>query len=418
MVVVGGGPAGACVSHALADRGVRVIVLDRATFPRTKPCAELLSPECARILRDMGALRACEQSVHAELDGMRVRAPNGTVISGAYGSVSGHAPFRDRAFSIRRDVLDTLLLERAIVRGARVLERMKAVDVLRDDGRVIGVRVTDGDGAARDIRARIVIGADGLRSVIARRLGLRRSEGRPRRLGLVGHWEGVDGLTSYGEMHVEEDGFFGLAPTGGGITNISLVVPSEEARRFAGDATGFYERWLRARPHFGPRLARAHRVGKVLATGPFAVRSRRSWAPGAALAGDAADYFDPFTGEGIYSALRAGELLAPWVIDALDAPSDHGADEALRAYHTQRAAEMRPKRLVERAIATFIAHPLLINHASAALARSRELTDLLVGVCGDFVPPAEVLNARYLLRLLALPWLRREPAPAAAGSAS
>ena len=114
-------------------------------------------------------------------------------------------------------------------------------------------------------------------------------------------------------MHVERNvGYVGLAAVDGGLTNVAMVVPNSAARAVSNDRTAFFEQWLRDRPQLAPRVAAARRVTPVLATGPFASHARRAWAPGVALVGDAADFFDPFTGEGIYSALRGGELLAPF----------------------------------------------------------------------------------------------------------
>src|SRR4051795_13423980 len=105
VLVVGGGPAGASVGFALASAGVDVHIVDRARFPRPKPCAEYLSPEASRILDAMGALGAVEASGAAALSGVRVRAPNGAVIAGDFVANHGFRGFRDRGLSVRREVL-------------------------------------------------------------------------------------------------------------------------------------------------------------------------------------------------------------------------------------------------------------------------------------------------------------------------
>jgi flavin-dependent dehydrogenase len=146
--------------------------------------------------------------------------------------------------------------------------------------------------------------------------------------------------------------------------------------------------------------------GPVRCTGPFASYTRRAWAPGAALVGDAADFFDPFTGEGIYSALRGGELLAPYAAEAARARlAGHGraADRALAEYERARRRAFRGKWWVERCIALSVARPALMNRAARVLSRHGDMADLLVGVAGDFVPPAQVLNPRYLWRLFVAP---------------
>jgi flavin-dependent dehydrogenase len=204
-------------------------------------------------------------------------------------------------------------------------------------------------------------------------------------------------------MHVERDGYVGIADVGGGEANVAVVVPTHFARDVAADRTRFLEQWIARRPQLAARFAGAERVSPVQATGPFASHARRAWMPGAALVGDAADFFDPFTGEGIYAALRGGELLAGHVVEAIAAPTPARADAALAAYDRARRAEFRGKWIVERLVGTAVAFPLVINRAARVLSRRRDMADLLVGVTGDFVPAREVLRARYLLTLLLAP---------------
>ena len=132
-------------------------------------------------------------------------------------------------------------------------------------------------------------------------------------------------------MHVERDGYVGIADVGNGLTTVALVVPASRSREISGDRAAFLERWLRAHPHLAPRFARAERVTPVVATGPFASHARRAWAPGAALVGDAADFFDPFTGEGIYAALRGGEMLAGCIGESAAATTPLATDACSRS---------------------------------------------------------------------------------------
>src|SRR5215212_8709518 len=122
VIVVGGGPAGSSAAFHLARSGVDVLLVDRARFPRDKPCAEYLSPQSARILSEMGAIDEIERSGAAHLAGMRVRAPNGLVIHGEFASTHGFRGFRDSGLALRRLALDQILLGRALAAGARTLE--------------------------------------------------------------------------------------------------------------------------------------------------------------------------------------------------------------------------------------------------------------------------------------------------------
>ena len=405
VIVVGGGPAGAATAFHLARAGVRVTILDRAHFPRDKPCSEYMSPQASRILDAMGVLDRIEGSGAAHLAGMRVRAPNGTTFHGRFAEVDGFRGYRDRGLALRRTILDNLLLDRARGVGAIVREGVRVTTLRRDSrGRVTGVEAIDESGETRTLPASIVVGADGLRSVVARRLDLAATRLAQRRIAFVTHFAGID-MGDSGEMHVERDGYLGLADVGGGLTNVAVVVPRTRAREASGDPAGFVDAWIRRRPHVAPRFEKAVRVTPVLATGPFASAARRAWAPGAALVGDAADFFDPFTGEGIYAALRGAELLAPRIIDALAATTPDDGDASLRAYDRVRISEFRGKWAVEQIIGAAVTFPAVMNVAARSLALRPHMAHTIVGVTGDFVPAREVLRPSFLLRLL-IPWTR------------
>lgn len=399
VLVVGGGPAGSSVAFALAKAGVDVLLLDRARFPRPKPCTEYLSPEASRILSDMGALDAIEESGAAALAGIRVRAPNGAVIAGDFAGAHNFRGFSDRGLSVRREVLDAILVDRARMAGATVVEGVRVTDVVRRGRDRSPVVRTLAQGRGGDVNARFVIGADGLRSIVAKRLGLAKSLRWPRRLALVTHYAGVADIGEHGEMHVERDGYVGIADVGNGLTTVALVVPASRSKEISGDRGAFLHNWLMARRHLAPRFARAQRVTPVVATGPFASHAHRAWAPSAALVGDAADFFDPFTGEGIYSALRGGELLASSMAEAVNATNPRRVDEILRAYDARRRREFAGKWIVERVIGAVVGSAPLINRAARNLSVRKVEADLLIGVTGDFVPASEVVRLSYLWKV-------------------
>ena len=385
-VVVGAGPAGSATALLLARAGARVLLLDRARFPRDKPCSEYLSPETTRVLERLGGgvLDAVTAASHARLVGMKVVAPSGAAMVGRFdGRFS---------FALPRTSFDAILRQAAEAAGAEVREGVRVEDLLYDRGAVGGVVTRAGSGERGAERARVVVGADGLRSVVARRLGGVRTS-PPRRVAFAAHVADVADVSDVGEMHVGATGYVGLGPIGGGVTTVALVLPLRTVRRHG--APRFFEA-LERFPGLAGRFDPRRVVRGVLATGPFAQWSRQPVAPGggALLVGDAADFFDPFTGQGIYSALRGAELAAAAVIDALTT----GA--SLRAYAGARRAAFAGKWLLERLIALGVGWPALAERVVGRLARRADLANLLVSATGNCVPARRVLAPRVLARLL------------------
>jgi flavin-dependent dehydrogenase len=293
--------------------------------------------------------------------------------------------------------MDATLVDGARRAGAEVLERTAVRGVLAERGAIRGLAVMGPGGAVRELRARITIGADGLHSLVAGSIGARRPP-TLRRFGFAAHLADVAGLRDTAEMHVSTAGYVGLNPLGGGVANVALVVPAERATRARGGSADFFFEELERFPGVAGRVARAALVREVLVTGPFAAWSRRVTAPGALLVGDAADFFDPFTGEGICAALRGAELAEPVILAALSAPGPVPA-AALRPYGRARRAAFLGKWIVERAIGYAMLAPTLFDRTVERLER-RGLAHTLIGVTGDFVPARAVLNPVFLSQVV------------------
>jgi flavin-dependent dehydrogenase len=394
VIVAGAGPAGSATGALLAAAGLRVLMVERAAFPRAKPCAEYLSPEAGRILERLGVLDEVARGA-ARLRGMRIVGPSGHAFTGRYRAVGTSAPFTPWGLALPRERLDATLAARAVRAGAALRERT----VLESfSASAAGVRAHVRSAAGREtVQAALLIGADGLHSRVARTLGVGRRTGLAR-TAFVTHMAGVAEMTDVGEMHVARDAYVGLADVGAGITNVAAVVNRRALPRAHG-ADRQLEAVLSRFPRLGRRCSTASRVGPVMAVGPFGWSTTRATGDGVALVGDAADFYDPFTGEGIFSALRGAELLVPHALQALDAGGPHA--RALARYDRDRRATFRDKWRLERAIGAVVGRPSLLDHVVRRLARHQDVADLLIGATGDFIPARRVLRASIAWRLVA-----------------
>jgi menaquinone-9 beta-reductase len=383
VVIVGGGPAGAALAIRLARLGHDVLVLDRERFPRSKPCGECLNPAAVAELDQLGVLPAVRALPHEILEGWRIAAPSGHAFTGRF-------PRPRTGLAVRRALLDRLLLDEARRAGAEVREGFRVADLSRDNGRISGV-VTDREAGGESIAARLVVGADGLRSVVMRRLELGARPPRLRKVALTAHARGGRMLERHGELHLTPDGCIGIAEVGDGAANVTVVVSAEHAAAaIAGDPADFFDRV--ASRH--PRLHGWSREDEVLVTGPFDWPITTAVAPGALLVGDAAGYFDPFTGQGVFRALRGAALASRHLHAALLDPAAEGA--ALSRYDRERRRAFAPGERLQRAIEGVVSRRPLIEGAARALSTVPAMADTLVAVAADLLPVRALVDPRRL----------------------
>jgi len=311
VIVCGAGPAGSVAATVLARGGARVLLLDRARFPRDKLCGDTINPGTIAILRRLGLAEGFEASA-LPVDGMIVTGERGVRVRCAYGDgVHGLA--------IVRRYLDLALVRGAAAAGARleegVLVRGPLLDTDAAEPRVRGIVIAGRDGRDLRVPAPIVIAADGRRSRLALPLGLTRHPRRPRRWAIGAYFENVAGVTSYGEMHIRRGRYLGVAPVPSGLTNVCLVVPRASTWLRAGradldDPSAVLRQAIEYDGALRERFAGARMTAPPVVLGPLAVDAAVPGVQGLLLAGDAAGFIDPMTGDGMRFAVRGGELAA------------------------------------------------------------------------------------------------------------
>jgi flavin-dependent dehydrogenase len=350
VVIAGAGPAGSVAATVLARAGARVIVFDRARFPRSKLCGDTVNPGAMAALSRLGLSAAVSGGV--SVDGMVVTGEPAVRIEGRYSTGSGRA--------VTRRVFDAALVAAARAAGARVEEGVLVTSPLVElngaEPTVIGLVIKGADGRAIRIPAPLVVAADGRASRIGRGLGLSGFAGRPRRWAVGAYFEQVAGLTSLGEMHIRRGHYLGVARLPEGIANACVVTSNRAALR---DPKSLLLGALRHDGQLAARFADARLLDAPVCLGPLAVECRSAGVRGLLLAGDAAGFVDPMTGDGLSLAIRGAEHAALEALHALE----HGTVDAhLRLLATRRRA-FASKWRFNRALRTLVGSPIAVTMA-------------------------------------------------------
>lgn len=334
LLVIGGGPAGSTIAALAARRGASVLVIERARFPRDKVCGEFLSAEGCRVIERLGLLDELVSRGCVWTGACRITDSRGARLDAALPDLG---EFGRDGLGVSRELMDPLLLDHARRQGAEVVMRHDAHEPLVEDGRVRGFRVRAvGDlDSGTEVRARVVVAADGRRSILARRL--HPGTGDPTRssaaswFGLKIHLAGDPArLGGRVELHLFDGGYAGLGAVEGRRINLCLLATVRSIR----DCGGSPERLLRERVMANEAVRQvigdAPACGRWHSVGPLNWGARRPEACGAFFVGDAAGTIDPFSGEGMSNAMRSAEIAVPHVMKAVE--RGEADDQCTRAY--------------------------------------------------------------------------------------
>lgn len=360
VLIVGAGPAGAAAAHHLARRGVEVLCVDKARFPREKVCGDGLTPRGVKALMGMGVDPA--EPGYVPIEGLRVYGPTVT-LNLPWPKLDA---FPHYGVVRTRHDLDHILVQRAMKSGARVWEATEATEPLVDDGWVVGARVEREGGRPETVGARYVLAADGAPSRFAQKAGVRRVADRP--LGVAARryfrsprdqgswfeswfdlWEGGVILPGYGWIFPVGEGILNV---GAGLLNTTSYFREISPRRML-------DVFIRSLPgEWG--ITEENAAGEVL-SGPLPMgMNRRPLAlPGLLLLGDAGGVVNPFTGEGIAYAIESGEVAAELVHEALAS----GRPGLAHAYPIELRRRYGRYFTVGRAFARAIGNPAFMRYS-------------------------------------------------------
>ncbi len=323
VIVVGGGPAGSSAAWRAASGGARVLLCDKAEFPRDKPCGDGLTPRAVASIASLGLENELKR--YNRVDKLRVNGANRTLTFDWPASDD----FPDHGYVIARTDLDELLLRNAQAAGAEVREGVSVLEPIVESGVVCGV-VTRHNGTTEEIRAGMVIAADGASSRVARAVGMQMTSNRPMGLAVRAHFEAKrpaseDGvIESFLELRDGDallPGYGWIFPMGEGRINVGVGILSTYKGWRDVNTAHLMEVFMRSLPKDWelPDISDLRSSGQLKGWRlPMGLGVWPPWRPGVLAVGDAAGVVNPFNGEGISEAVESGVVGAEVALKALD----------------------------------------------------------------------------------------------------
>jgi geranylgeranyl reductase family protein len=369
VVVVGGSVAGSATAIHLARGGASVIVLDRASFPREKVCGEGLMPHGVAELARLGLgdqLAAFSQPFY----GIAYHAGGATAI--------GRFPHGE-GLGVRRLGLDRLLSEAARSEGVDVRSGVR-VDAVRADAAAAVIETSEGT-----LRARALVGADGLRSDVRARLGLAGRSDEPPRYGARFHVRLPESRPDRDvvDVYVTPRCELYLTPTGRAEANVAVLCGKSTSQTFGGDLLAGLRRLVDDHEPVRDHLAGYEVISEAKLTGPLRQPTTGVVADRAVLVGDAAGFVDAITGEGMSISLVSARMAAGVLLDGLRRDRLSAAD--LRPYQDQRAAFARDLFRMSELVVWWLQKPALARWVVGNLGRHPDTFSRMLGVnCGDY----------------------------------
>jgi len=393
VLVVGARCAGSPTAMLLARLGYRVLLVDRATFPSDAPRCHFVQPPGVARLKRWGLLENIKATGCPSIPAVRFDV-GPFVLVGSSPSTDGDV----RSYGPRRTVLDNILVDAAARAGVEVREGFGVQEILMDGDRVTGIRGRTLDGATVTEQAGIVVGADGMHSIVARTVQAPTYQTKPAlTCAYFAYWSGVpvEGI----EIYERPQRFIFAFPTNDDLTCIAVECPVQEFQTFRADLEGNVLKTIALAPSLAERVQTGRREERFMGSGDLPNFYRKPYGPGWALVGDAGYHKDPYLAQGITDAFRDAEL----VTEAIDAglSGRRGMASALGDYERQRNEETMPIYELNYQGASLDPPSPEMQRFLGALRGNQAETNRFFGTMAGTVPIPEVFAPEHIEQVMA-----------------
>lgn len=400
VIVVGGGPGGSSATAFLSKAGVKVLLVDKATFPRDKICGDAISGKSIKVIRQLGLLEKLPHVRHGKVRGVLLSSPKGEVLDLPF--VKDDAPVREAGFVIRRQDVDNLFFQNAKSLASKTIEGFTVSDVIQENGTAVGIKGKLPTGEETEFRAKLVIGADGANSVVANKLGVKRHDDDHMCAALRAYYNNVEGLTDRIEIHFIKEcmpGYFWIFPIDGKNANVGIGMLNKDIKKAGVNLQKVMLDAIANNELFKERFKNAKLEGPINGWRlPFGSKHQQVHGNGFLLLGDAASLIDPFSGEGVGNALTSGRIASEVIQKALK--ENRFDAEFLQEYETNLWKELDAELQTSYNMQKMGRHEFLLNMVIHKAATKPKVKDAIVGMLGNEDSKKDLVTPLGLIKLM------------------
>ncbi len=400
IIIVGAGPSGSTAALYAKQYGLKTLLLEKQKFPRDKICGDALSGKSVGILRDLNLLEEVEKLPGAFIQSVTFSSPEHVLFNIDLKQPS--IKKTPKGFVIRRRIFDEYMFSKAKEAADLCIENFSVKNIILENGKVCGVRGTNQNEEKEiEYRAKLVFGADGFNSTIARKTGLHEHDPKHLVVALRCYYRGVKDLTDQIELHFVDEvvpGYFWIFPLEENYANVGIGMLHHYIKKNNVDLKTALESAINSQ-FFKDRFKDATPVEQPLGWNlPVGSKKRKNYGNGFLLLGDAAGLIDPFTGEGIGNAMFSSKIAVETANNAIK--NNDFSESFLSDYSDRLWADIGNELKVSHKLQKIGHYRFLLNFVVRKAARNRKISEIIAGMIANEIPRKQLANPLFYLKLL------------------